>query len=242
MRVGVILEGMRPIGEGINGAMRGFALVGEEEVQVIAKYLPDRELICEILCAQIGIELDLPIPEPILLFDNNKKTLFGSIDIGYPNLNHYLAKDSERVTVISKLAKWVHLQSASFFDELIFNADRHPGNLLFNGIDFHLIDHGLTLHASYPPSTPPNVWDNQLFSYAVSLCKNDIEKSKIANNGSLWTDNLINKKVINNSSDKTPGDKTIITSLHDFLSIRQNLLKSMISARVGATQTDFING
>ncbi|MCW0353984.1 hypothetical protein IAQ00_09870 [Pantoea ananatis] len=241
MRVGVILEGLRPIGEGINGAMRGFALVGDEEVQVIAKYLPDRELICEILCAQIGIELDLPIPEPILLFDNNQP-LFGSSDVGYPNLNHYLSKKTERDIVMSKLAKWVHLQSASFFDELIFNADRHPGNLLFNGVDFHLIDHGLTLHESHPPSTPPNAWENQLFSYAVSLCKSDIEKSKIANNGSLWTDNLIDKNIINIGTNNTIGDKTIITSLHNFLSIRQSLLKSMISARVGATQTDFING
>jgi hypothetical protein len=241
MKVGVLLAGARPIGEGINGALRGFALVDEEEVQVIAKYLSDRELLCEILCAQIGRELSLPIPEPILLFDNQKKPVFGSSDIGYPNLNHYFAKNTEKSIVMSRLSKWVYLQSASFFDELIFNADRHPGNLLYDGTGFHLIDHGLTLHESYPPDTPPTEWDNQLFSLAVSLCKSDLEKTKISNNGSAWTDNLISKNIISNKRNSTTGDKLVVDSLCNFLSIRQNLLKSMINIRVGASQTDFIN-
>lgn len=241
MKVGILLEGARPVGEGINGALRGFALVDEEEIQVIAKYLSDRELLCEILCAQIGRELELPIPEPILLFDNQKKPVFGSSDIGYPNLNHYFSKNTEMHIVISRLSKWVYLQSASFFDELIFNADRHPGNLLYDGVDFHLIDHGLTLHESYSPDTPPTVWNNQLFTLAVSLCKSDLEKTKISNNGSAWTDNLIAKNIISNKIKETSGNKIVIDSLYNFLSIRQNLLKSMINIRVGAAQTDFIN-
>ncbi|MCB3511078.1 hypothetical protein H5815_12675 [Klebsiella variicola] len=241
MKIGILLEGSRPVGEGINGALRGFALVDEEEIQVIAKYLPERELICEILCAQIGRELELPIPEPILLFDKDRKPVFGSNDIGYPNLNHYFANNAETQSVLSRLSKWVYLQSASFFDELIFNADRHPGNLLYNGQDFYLIDHGLTIHESYPPDTPSTDWDNQLFTFAVSLCKSDLDKTNIANNGSVWTDNLIDKDVITKTKNGTSGDKIIIDSLCDFLSIRQNLLKSMINIRVGAVQTDFLN-
>ncbi|ENT3521837.1 HipA family kinase [Salmonella enterica] len=241
MKVGILLEGSRPIGEGINGALRGFALVDEEEIQVIAKYLPERELLCEIICAQIGRELELPIPEPILLFDNQKKPVFGSTDIGYPNLNHYFAKNIEMQTIMSRLSKWVYLQSASFFDELIFNADRHPGNLLYDGVNFHLIDHGLTLHESYPPETLPDRWKNQLFTFAVSLCKNDLDRVNISNNGSAWTDNLINKNIVSKKINEIHGNKIVIDSLYNFLSIRQNLLKSMINIRVGAAQTDFIN-
>lgn len=241
LKIGNLLEGSRPVGEGINGALRGFAQVGEEEVQVIAKYLSDRELLCEILCAQIGREIDLPIPEPFLLFDQNRKPLFGSNDVGYPNLNHYLSKDSDKELVISRLKGWVHLQAASFFDELIFNADRHPGNLLYDGCDFQLIDHGLTLHSSVPPETLPNVWDNQLFTLAVSICKNDIERTKVANNGSSWTDKLISNNIILDVISDVKGNKEIIESLSNFLSVRQNLLKSMINIRVGASQSDFIN-
>lgn len=241
LKVGILLEGSRPVGEGINGALRGFALVCDEEIQVIAKYLSDRELLCEVLCAQMGRELNLPIPEPILLFDKEEKPLFGSSDIGYPNLSHYLAKDSDRELVLSKLKTWVHLQSASFFDELIFNADRHPGNLLYDGSEFHLIDHGLTLHASYPPETPPGDWNNQLFSLAVSLCKNDIEKTEISNNGNSWTENLISSHIVDNAINGINGDKVIVASLGNFLSVRQNLLKSMINVRAGASQSDFLN-
>lgn len=241
LKIGILLEGSRPVGEGINGALRGFALVLDEEIQVIAKYLPERELLCEVLCAQLGRKLDLPIPEPILLFDKDNKPVFGSSDIGYPNLFHYLAKDSDTELIKSKLGKWVHLQSASFFDELIFNADRHPGNLLYDGNDFHLIDHGLTLHSSYPADTPPQIWNNQLFSLAVSLCKNDMEKSEISNNGNSWTDNLISKHVITNTINGINGNKDILASLSNFLSVRQNLLKSMINTRAGSSQADFIN-
>lgn len=241
LKVGILLEGSRPVGEGINGALRGFAFVCDEEIQVIAKYLSDRELLCEVLCAQIGRELNLPIPEPILLFDIEEKPLFGSRDVGYPNLSHYLAKDSEKEFVIAKLKKWVHLQSASFFDELIFNADRHPGNLLYDGNDFHLIDHGLTLHTSYPPDTSPSSWNNQLFSLAVSICMSEIEKTEISNNGNFWTDNLISSHVVENAIGSLNGDKVIVDSLGDFLSVRQNLLKSMINIRAGASQSDFLN-
>ncbi|HBC8967465.1 TPA: hypothetical protein KE741_000732 [Raoultella ornithinolytica] len=241
LKVGFLLEGSRPVGEGINGALRGFAQVGEEEIQVIAKYLTDRELLCEILCSQIGREINLPIPEPFLLFDKDSKPLFGSYDVGYPNLFHYLSKDSEKELVMSKLKGWVHLQSASFFDELILNADRHPGNLLYDGADFNLIDHGLTLHSSLPPETPPNVWDNQLFSLAVSLCKNDIERDKISSNGSFWTDNLISRGIISNVINDAKGNRDILDSLSNFLSVRQNMLKSMIHIRSGASQSDFLN-
>lgn len=241
IQVGILLAGARPVGQGINGALRGFAIVGDNEIQVIAKYLSDRELLCEILCAQLGRELSLPIPEPLLIFDADGKPMFGSIDIGYPNLLHYLDEDSESEAVMSKLKKWVHLQSASFFDELIFNADRHPGNLLYDGEEFHLIDHGLTLHESYPPETPPSAWNNQLFSLAISICKNDLEKTKISNNGSAWTDELINRNAIHTITNSIGSDSNIIKSLCDFLSIRQNLLKSMINTRVDSAQSDFIN-
>ncbi|MCM7825543.1 phosphatidylinositol 4-kinase [Enterobacter roggenkampii] len=241
LKVGTLLPGARPVGHGVNGALRGFALIDDEEMPVIAKRLSDRELLCEILCSQLGRGLDLPIPEPILLFDEDKQPMFGSKDIGYPNLLHFFNIDSEKNVVLDKLKKWVHLQSASFFDELIFNADRHPGNLLFDGSDFHLIDHGLTMHEFMPVDTTPDKWENQLFSLAIGLCKNDLDKNQISNNGCFWTDKLIQKDVIKNTTTALNGDKNIIDSLSAFLLARQNLLKSMIKMRVGSAQQDFVN-
>jgi hypothetical protein len=241
LRVGILLSGARPVGQGINGALRGFAVVTDNEIPVIAKYLPDRELLCELLCAQLGRGLDLPIPEPLVLFDSSGKALFGSADVGYPNLLHYFESKSDKEVIIQKLKTWVHLQSASFFDELIFNADRHPGNLLYDGNDFHLIDHGLTLHSAYPPETSPDEWENKLFSLAISICENDAAKSKLSNNGSIWTDNLIERDGINLAMDSLTADKEMLDSLGNFLSVRQGMLKSMINSRINPAQTDFIN-
>ncbi|CNF27303.1 Phosphatidylinositol 3-and 4-kinase [Yersinia rohdei] len=241
IRVGTLLSGAKPVGQGINGALRGFALVDEDEIQVIVKRLPERELLCELLCAQIGRDLGLPIPEPILLFDEISHPLFGSADVGYPNLLHFLEKDLESEIIVSKLRKWIYIESASFFDELIFNADRHPGNLLFDGNEFYLIDHGLTLHESYGPEAPPEIWCNRLMSLLVDSCDSDSDKSKICNKASAWIDDLAERDVIGASIKKTPGDQDKIQTLSDFLSIRKKLLLSMINHRVGASQTDFIN-
>lgn len=241
LKVGRLLAGARPVGHGVNGALRGFALVEDNEIPVIAKYLSDRELLCEIICSQLGRELGLPIPEPLLLFDYASKALFGSTDIGYPNLSHFLENDAEKSVIIKKLKNWVHLQSASFFDELIFNADRHTGNLLYDGSEFHLIDHGLTLHSGYPPETPPQVWENQLFTLALSVCGSEVAKSKLSNNGSIWTDNLIERDIVRLTMNSLDGDKVVLDSLSNFLSVRQSLLKSMINARIDPAQTDFVN-
>lgn len=104
IQAGILLAGARPVGHGINGALRGFAIIGDSEIQVIVKYLSDRELLCEVLCAQLGRELNLPIPEPILIFDAEGKPMFGSVDIGYPNLRHYL--DSESESEVAPLPAW----------------------------------------------------------------------------------------------------------------------------------------
>lgn len=241
LRIGSLLPGARPIGHGINGALRAFALVDEEEVSIIAKYLPEREILCEVLCAQLGRGIDLPIPEPLLLIDENKTILFGSIDAGYPNLFHFVDDNAKCHEIMSKLRKWFFLESASFFDELIVNADRHKGNLLFDGNEFVLIDHGLTLHEHVDYTFSPEKWANQLADVLLEGADDD-KKNKICNSATMWVSSLQDNGIIEELSDNIPNIAGIKDTLIQFLIMRNNVLLSMINHRVGNKQVDFVNG
>lgn len=239
LRLGILLDGAKPIGEGINGALRGFAMVGDEEISVVAKQLPEKEIICEILCAKLGLLLDLPIPEPLLLVNSQKEYLFGSTDIGYPNLAHYLKIEHDGELALKLLKKWVHLKKSSFFDELIFNADRHEGNILFDGATFSLIDHGLALHEGFPDDFK---WNNILFSFMLNDCDSDSDRCKIKNDAKTWSDQLTEINIIDNieleiSNINSPHKETLI----NILTKRKKMLLSFINNRLPSQQMDYVN-
>lgn len=239
LRLGILLDGAKPVGEGINGALRGFAIIDGEEISVIAKKLPDREVLCEIICAKLGLLLALPIPEPLLLFDSSKNYFFGSVDVGYPNLFHYLDMSEDRSSILNHLKKWVHLRQSSFFDELIFNADRHPGNMLFDGVNFTLIDHGLALHDRFPDDF---VWENKLFSVALDECLNDSDMCKFQNDAKKWQEHLYEIDIINSIM----ADIDLLKSKHkdsliNILIKRQKMILSLINKRISPQQMDCVN-
>lgn len=118
-------------------------MIDGEEVYVIAKLIPNRELAVELICSCIGREVGLPIPEPVLLLDADHRWFFASVDTGHPNLQQ-VATCSD-AAIISKLELWPGLLKAACFDEWIANSDRGDGNLLFDGNGFILIDHGLAI-------------------------------------------------------------------------------------------------
>ena len=129
---------------------------------VYLKLLDPRKIFVEAICAIIGREVGLPIPEPVLVkipqhllvdllgLDEDEKTpklniAFGSMDADYPSLNRILnVEDNEHIW--SKLQSHSKSLEAAVFDEWVANSDRHWGNLLYDGGDeFIFIDHDLAL-------------------------------------------------------------------------------------------------
>lgn len=186
IRIGRLLPGYKEVGIGHRAPVRGVSLFTEGECTVIAKQLSDREIAVELICSCLGRELELPIPEPVLLADVNKQWFFGSVDVGHPNLTQVaIASDS---AIINKLAQWEGLLQAACFDEWIANPDRSDENLLFDGLGFLLIDHGLAIPQGMPPEDwSDDFYNNQLLDVMSDSCQQTEQKrSELANEARGW--------------------------------------------------------
>lgn len=163
IRLGRLLPGAIPVGEGINCAKRGFVQFQNSRETCIVKLLPIREICVELLCASLGRIVGLPIPEPAMAVGMDGSWWAASVDVGYPNLNHYVRMQDPVVN--SHLKNWAELTKAGCFDELIANGDRNRGNILYDGLGgFFLIDHGLALGECHAPDS--TVGDNSFLAVA----------------------------------------------------------------------------
>lgn len=194
IRIGRLLPGGIAVEEGRHRPVKGIAILpsedGEtEEVIVFAKKITSRAISTEITCAALGRCLSLPVPEPVILFDEHDAPYFGSVDTAYPSFAQYITNSSDE-HFIKKLESWPLLRKAAFFDEWIAMDDRHDGNLLFNGDGFYLIDH----ESAIPPGLSPEqtgieYYSNQLLQIANALLdrKNDISVQMAANEARAWS-------------------------------------------------------
>lgn len=150
--------------QGLNATTcRAQVKIGNEEADAIAKRLPERELLVECLCAQIGRALGLPIPRPMILMDAQRELWFGAQRLEHPDLR----RESDAAHWAPQLAAWKYLPDACAFDGWIANDDRNQGNLLTNGLgDFWLIDHG---HALPQGMRPDARCANQLLTFASAV-------------------------------------------------------------------------
>ena len=148
--IGRLLPGSTRIDVGnINPVWRGNVLLQGYRRQMYVKSVPSRTLAVEVVCALMGRVLGLPIPRPAIVLvspealpgSHTENTLFfGSESVENPDLKQWMAKDHDGT--IAHLMRWSKLIDAGCFDELIANADRHGGNILFGGNNkFSLIDH-----------------------------------------------------------------------------------------------------
>lgn len=153
IRKGLLLPDSEPVGVGINKARRGIADMGNGHLKVIYKQLPDEEFAAELFCGLLAIELVLPAPEPIMLFDPlTGDMLFGSVDMEYPNALRAFNIDRHNPDmslvkfITEAISSWSKAKEVAVFDEWIHNRDRNLENLLFAGADeFVIIDHGKSL-------------------------------------------------------------------------------------------------
>lgn len=194
IRIGRLLPGGAIVEEGQHRPIKGVAILptdngNTEEVVVFAKQISSRSISTEITCAALGRCLLLPIPEPVILFDENDLPFFGSVDTAYPSFSQYI-NDTLDKSVLEKLESWPLLRKAAYFDEWIAMDDRHNGNLLFNGDGFYLIDH----ESAIPPGLSPEqsgieYYSNQLLQISSGLLdrKNELAVQMAANEARAWS-------------------------------------------------------
>lgn len=142
---------LTPVGEGITGASYSIVAIAGLSQRCVVKRAGDREIAAECLCALLGDALGLPTLQPVVVTDPRDRTLwFGSRDVGYPSLSSRLrigthADAVQMQALACILSAWSQVGQAISFDELVANGDRNPGNVLWNGIQFTLIDHERSL-------------------------------------------------------------------------------------------------
>ena len=145
--LGVLQPGARPVGIGLQGARRGVAMFAGVPKAVIVKSCAAPELAAECFCALLADALNVTAPPCGLVFENGVP-LFASIDVGAPNLMQQFCidaanpKQNELRALVDELAQWGGFGRLIALDILVRNADRHPGNLLTDGVDYWAIDHG----------------------------------------------------------------------------------------------------
>lgn len=190
LRTGRLLPGYVPLDEGVNSPVRGIAWVENGEVSVIAKKVGARVLAVEALCAVYGRAAGLPIPEPLILYDEHIGWMFGSADVGHPNLSQFVNTHND--IVHQRLLEWPGLTSAACFDELIVNTDRHDGNILYDGSVFTLIDHDLCLpYGMKAEAAMPSHNQNVLLDILIAaLPEGDLGKRRLLKDADAWISEL----------------------------------------------------
>lgn len=140
----------------------GMASYGRRKrTKLFVKRLPTRALFIEVISAQIGRFLKLPVPRPFLvrvlptsLPDaglSKSEIFFGSENADYPTLAR-MVKVSD---IEERLTAWPYVVAAACFDEWIANDDRHSKNILYGGNNkFVLIDHSHAMRADWHPRAP----------------------------------------------------------------------------------------
>lgn len=139
---------LKPVGKGISGAQHATVHIAGLSQRCIVKKVGYREIAAECFCALLGNALALPTLIPVIVTDPADQSLwFGARNSGYPDLATnigFVSKKPNRAQLrmlTNILSKWPHIGQAVSFDELIANGDRNPGNILWNGLVFTLIDH-----------------------------------------------------------------------------------------------------
>jgi hypothetical protein len=254
IKTGVIIGEKVHIDEGVNSSFRCPVYYNDNEIMVIAKKIEDKEFVAEIFCSIIGLNIGLPLPEPIIVLEKSETGIdryFGSVDTSYPSLKHYVSDhDWKYESFHEKIKKWIFLDDAAFFDELIVNGDRHKGNILYDGNDYYLIDHGLAFNITrgFKPHQQLNN-RNILLNHSLCRIKNEcnckkISSQKLSNKLHEWVMNIITNEIIQNSYKSISLfdiDKKYQSDVLTFLLERSKLIENILNSNINPHQMDFIN-
>ncbi len=129
-------------------------------------------LIAEVICAILGQELDIPIPEPRIVtvpscFRNSSVDEFGDLGVGEWFASIEIEKSSMLLFNQKNIVPASMQSIILFFDIWIANRDRSAGinggnsNMLTNGIDsFYVIDHNI----AFEPLSINAILEDHLFA------------------------------------------------------------------------------
>ena len=121
------------------------------------KMLEPNQVLSEVVCALVGLAFGLNIPKPFLVHvqradlsqsrkwnaNETQRICFGSEDARHPSFRQVLhAQQGHTNALMNQLLNWSGYKETAWFDEWTANVDSHIGNILFDGTDFWLIDHG----------------------------------------------------------------------------------------------------
>jgi hypothetical protein len=212
---------------------------------VYAKLVPVNRRCIEAVCAWIGHEVGLPLPEirfvrvlknrlplgcawPYKL--NEEEWAFGSLAI--EGARPLVGFDS--VLAVAKVDKWSHLELAAAFDQLVANDDRTEGNILLDPKgSLWLIDHARSLGGG----------GQRLFSTEVLPLVNNFFLARVASyplaermkrRGALLSacTRLVSAAmIVPYKSLMVPADMAI--QIQDFLLRRASLLQAMVFDAAG---------
>jgi hypothetical protein len=143
------------VGVGLTGPIFAIVSIGGVSRRCVVKRIGHKEIAAECFCALLGDSLGLPVLKPVIVKDPLDGSLcFGTRDVGYPNLCVRLGigdtADAIQLRAISNvLSLWTQVGEVISFDELILNGDRNPGNVLWDGLSFKIIDHERALEIEH---------------------------------------------------------------------------------------------
>ncbi|WP_375592204.1 hypothetical protein [Chitiniphilus eburneus] len=134
----------QPVGEGLSGAVRALVRLDDgQPVIAICKRLPRKVVFAECFAALLLRGWGISVPQPVLVADG-QELLFGSLDVGYPNLRQKLglavelppAQQQVLLGIAAALiASWPQTPTVIAADEAIQNIDRHVAQILWDGSD-----------------------------------------------------------------------------------------------------------
>lgn len=248
IKVARIVSVLGDADNGLFGAKRVKLLFEENnyEVSAYAKKLSDLDFLVEILTALMGIEIGLPIPEPVIaISENGREAWFASIDVKHPDLSKRLLIENNEITntpknksILSKLANWMLITDAISFDEWIANGDRNIGNVLYDGQDqFYLIDHNMAMRLPFSPDAPIN---NMLLTIKLLFTDDELSKQRLKNTINHTITTLspdIPQKIADNLLKQASNlDAEILINMVEFLKQRLQYLTAITDKKIATKQ------
>lgn len=147
---------------GVNDIWTGYVVTSNHKMvkAYVKRVQSTNELYKEILCSLLGRAIGINTPEPLIvkvatdhpdISNTNDKYFFGTRDCESASFMRFMKNNKLNN---DHLLTYENLHEIIVFDELIANSDRHPGNILFDGVNYDFIDHGEAFPIGFAHNSP----------------------------------------------------------------------------------------